>query len=104
MTPCRFCGVGEGVAGEGYTLRRTGPDGHAPWCAEVRQALRDLSPSAEVPPGVVERPGRCGVDDCTYASHARGMCVGHYNRFFRHGDPRKGTPVLSPANVRARAS
>lgn len=105
MTPCAVCGVGEGVVGESYTIRYGAPGEHASWCASVRQALKVLSAhSAEVPPGVEDRPGRCGVDDCTYALHARGMCPAHYQRFRLHGDPRGGAPVLSPANVRARAS
>lgn len=29
----------------------------------------------------------CTIDGCSKRNHAKGMCVAHYTRFLRHGDP-----------------
>ena len=32
----------------------------------------------------------CNIEGCGKPSHQRGMCVGHYKRWWRHGDPLAG--------------
>jgi hypothetical protein len=39
-------------------------------------------------PGRPARPARtCGVDGCQEPARSRGMCLTHYGRFRRYGDP-----------------
>jgi hypothetical protein len=41
---------------------------------------------------------QCSVDDCATPARTRGMCVKHYTRFKRHGDPTFVTLPIGPNN------
>lgn len=40
------------------------------------------------PPGIVETVMECSFQDCEDPAKARGLCMKHYMRWYRHGDPK----------------
>jgi len=53
-------------------------------------AVSDLTPNADLD----QRKSACPIDDCGADISALGMCITHYERLRRFGDPRAGRPLL----------
>jgi hypothetical protein len=66
--------------------------GRKPWCEKhYRRHLRTGDPHGDP---ARHRAGGCTVDGCPNDHDARGLCHGHLQRLYRHGDVRSGLALV----------